>query len=459
LLSLNQIVIRKFTLIFSILFVILGFVIYFWAKDLYIDQTKEKLRDDINLISFELKPDTNFDVLAKKIKKDLKLRVTIISKDGVVIAESHKDKELMDNHRHRDEILQADKEEFGYKIRHSKTLNKDLIYVAKKIIQNNETIYIRLSKELKNIDEKILLLGLKMFSILILFFIVLFFSTYKISKQIETEIERIMIFLSSLTKKKKNNYIHSELSTEFYTITKLLTKVSQILTKREKQKAKYTQRLKIANRQKDDIISAISHEFKNPIAVINGYSQTILENKELDQNTRDKFLTKIYTNCTKLTNLIDTLRLSIKLESNKQNISFTEVNLYEIICDNVENLKLSYPSRDVKIIGDKDLKIRVDTVLFGIVLTNLIENAFKYSQDDVIIEFDSFSADIIDRGIGISQKNIKNITDKFYRIHQNSWNNSLGLGLFIVSNILKLHDFTLDIQSTEGKGSTFSIKF
>ena len=458
-LSFNQIIIRKLTLIFSILFVILGSIIYFWTKDLYMDQTKEKLRDDIRLISFELKPDTNLDVLAKKIKKDLKLRVTIISKDGVVIAESHKDKELMDNHRYRDEILQADKEEFGYKIRYSTTLNKDLIYVAKKITQNNEIIYIRLSKELKNIDEKILLLGLKMFSILILFFIVLFFSTYKISKQIEMEIERIMTFLSSLTKKKKNNYIHSELSTEFYTITKLLTKVSQILTKREKQKAKYTQRLKIANRQKDDIISAISHEFKNPIAVINGYSQTILENKELDQNTRDKFLTKIYTNCTKLTNLIDTLRLSIKLESNKQNISFTEVNLYEIICDNVENLKLSYPSRDVKIIGDKDLKIRVDTVLFGIVLTNLIENAFKYSQDDVIIEFDSFSADIIDRGIGISQKNIKNITDKFYRIHQNSWNNSLGLGLFIVSNILKLHDFTLDIQSTEGKGSTFSIKF
>jgi len=458
-LSLNQIVIRKFTLIFFILFVILGAVVYFWAKDLYIDQTKEKLRDDINLISFELKPDTNFDVLAKKIKKDLKLRVTIISKNGVVIAESHKDKELMDNHRHRDEILQADKEEFGYKIRHSKTLNKDLIYVAKKIIQNNETIYIRLSKELKNIDEKILLLGLKMLSILILFFIVLFFTTYKISKQIEIEIERIMTFLSSLTKKKKNNYIYSKLSTEFYIITKLLTKVSQILIKREKQKAKYTQRLKIANKQKDDIISAISHEFKNPIAVINGYSQTILENKDLDQNTKDKFLKKIYANCIKLTDLIDTLRLSVKLESNKQNISFTEINLYEIICDNVENLKLSYPSRDVKIAGDKGLKIRVDAVLFGIVLTNLIENAFKYSQDDVTIEFDSFCIDIIDKGIGISQKNIKNITDKFYRIHQNSWNNSLGLGLFIVNNILKLHDFTLNIQSIEGEGSIFSIKF
>ena len=76
-----------------------------------------------------------------------------------------------------------------------------------------------------------------------------------------------------------------------------------------------------------------------------------------------------------------------------------------------------------------------------------------------MIEFDSKSLKIIDTGIGISEKNLQNITNKFYRVHENSWNNSLGLGLFIVNNITKLHNFSLEITSIENEGSTFSIKF
>ena len=66
---------------------------------------------------------------------------------------------------------------------------------------------------------------------------------------------------------------------------------------------------------------------------------------------------------------------------------------------------------------------------------------------------------VVDTGIGISSQNLTNITNKFYRVNENTWNNSLGLGLFIVSNILTLHNFSLDIQSQENEGSTFSVRF
>lgn len=458
-LNFHQLILRKFLLIFSILFVSLGIVIYFWVKEFHIEQTKDALINDIKIISLTLPRCKNLDKLAQNIKHDLGLRLTLIDLDGNIIAESHKDKSKMENHKYRDEIVEASKQEYGYKIRHSNTLNKDLLYVAKLDSSLQNPLYIRLSKEIKNINKDILSLGEEILVVLFLFFIVLFFITYRISKSIEFEVQKIVNFLTSLIKKNKETYISSNLSVEFNKITSLLTKVSQILVKKEKQKSKFTAKLQTSNRQKDDIISAISHEFKNPIAVINGYSQTLMDDADINANIRQKFLTKIYKNGIKLSELIDTLRLSSKLDSGQQELQFKTINLYDLINETVENINLNYPKRQVIIQGDKDVSIKGDSSLFSVVITNLVENAFKYSEDEVLIMFTPKKIDVIDTGIGISKNNLENITNKFYRVNENSWNNSLGLGLFIVNNILNLHNFRLEIKSKENEGSTFSVKF
>ena len=434
-------------------------MVYYWTKEFYITQTRNSLLNNIEIISFELQKDTDYDNLALNIKKSLNLRLTVITEDGDVIAESHKDKSKMDNHKYRDEIMQANTGEYGYKIRHSSTINKDLLYIVKKYTFKENTLFIRLSKELNSINEQIFSLGVNIFIVLALFFITLFIITFQISKKIEKETLNIVSFLTSLTKKNKSTYIYSDFSLEFSQITKLLTKVAQILTKKEKQKSKYTNKLQASNQQKDDIISAISHEFKNPIAVINGYSQTLLDDEDLNPNIRKKFLAKIYKNGVKLSDLIDTLRLSIKLDSGQQTTNFTLVNLKSIVEDVADNLKIQYPKREILIKGNSDISIKADSSLFNVVVTNLIENALKYSEDEVVVNFNSDSLKVIDTGIGISKNNLENITNKFYRVHENSWNNSLGLGLFIVSNIINLHKFKLQIKSKENEGSTFTLNF
>ena len=437
----------------------MGAIVYYWTKDFYIKQTRNSLLNNIEIISFELQKCSNLDILALKIKTSLNLRLTVIAEGGEVVAESHNDKSKMDNHKDRDEIMQANVEDYGYKIRYSKTVDSDLLYIAKKYSLDEKDIYIRLSKELKSINEQIFSLGIKILIVLALFFIAIFFITLKVSKEIEKETQNIVRFLTSLTKKNKSTYIKSDFSLEFARITSLLTKVSQILVKKEKQKSKYTSKLQASNRQKDDIISAISHEFKNPIAVINGYSQTLLDDKDLNTDIRQKFLSKIYKNGIKLSDLIDTLRLSIKLDSGQQSTNFSQINLKSVVLDVVDNLKVQYPKREIIINGDEDIYINADNSLLNVVITNLVENALKYSEDEVVIEFDAQKLNVIDRGIGISKNNLENITKKFYRVHENSWNNSLGLGLFIVNNIINLHKFKLDVKSTENKGSTFSIIF
>ena len=458
-LTFQQIILRKFFILFFILFIAVGAITYYWLKEFYISQAKESLKQSLELITFAIDNETKLDILAQKIKTNLNTRVTIIDINGKVIAESHEDLTKMDNHKYRAEIMQSNEEDYGYVIRYSNTLQEHMLYIAKKHTFNNHTVYIRLAKELKNINSQIFSLGIKVLTVLILFFIAIFIVTYKINTQLKNETQKIAHFLKDLATKKKPTYVSSDFSQEFFHITNLLTKISQILTKREKQKTKYTNKLEASNKQKDDIISAISHEFKNPIAVINGYSQTLIDDENLNPNIRNKFLTKIYKNGNKLSDLIDTLRLSIKLDSGQMSMNFTTINLYDTINESVENIKLNYPNREAIITGDKEITIRADNSLFCVVISNLVENAFKYSEDEVRVNFDDKALHVIDSGIGINKNNLENITNKFYRVHENSWNNSLGLGLFIVSNIVNLHNFSLNIKSEENMGSTFSVNF
>jgi signal transduction histidine kinase len=428
-------------------------------KEFYLAQTKESLSHSVELIALKIRHPHKLDEFAQSVHDTLHLRLTIIDFDGKVLAESNRDKSTMDNHKYRDEIVQANKKEFGYKIRYSQTIKQDLLYVVKKYTVDGKTFYVRLSAQLKSINNQIFSLALKVLGVLVIFFIAVFIVTYKINIQIQNEMQKIVLFLKELTKKRKPTYISSNFSKEFNIITTLLTKVSQILIKKEKQKSKYTSKLEASNQQKDDIISAISHEFKNPIAVINGYSQTLLDDVDINPNIRNKFLEKIFKNGVKLSELIDTLRLSIKLDSGQQSMNFTTINLYELLQDTIENIKINHPQREAIIKGDKEVTIKADNALFGVVISNLIENAFKYSEDEVIIEFTQKELKVIDTGIGINAKELENITNKFYRVHSNSWNNSLGLGLFIVNNIINLHKFKLNILSKENVGSTFSISF
>lgn len=458
-LKFHQIVARKFLALFAVLFLIVGMIVYFWEYDYYIQSSKNALVEDTELIALAITPTTDLDNLAKTIKKKLGIRVTIINADGVVLAESDKDKTLMENHRYRPEVMQSDKEPYGTIIRHSNTVNKELQYVAKKITTPTKTYYIRVARSLKGINEQIYTLALKVIVALAFFFLAVFTTMYKINAQVSSEVTKIIDFLKSLVRKKKSTVIHSDYSQEFAIITSLLTKVAQILVKKEKRKSKYTQKLQALNKQKDDIISAISHEFKNPIAVVNGYSQTLLEDPDINPNIRNKFLKKIYANGEKLTHLIDTLRLSLKLDSQQKSLNITSVALFELIEECAEALKLNYPNREILIIGNHSLHIDVDKVMFGIVITNLIENALKYSEDEIEVRFDTNSIDVIDTGVGISKKDLQKITEKFYRVQHNRWNNSLGLGLFLVDNILKLHHFQLTVKSVQHKGSTFSIHF
>ena len=460
-LKIHQLFFRTYITIFFAILITLSLIIYFWAKSFYLNQIEKNLIQNIDTLAIVLK-DTqdinNIKTIVKNLHAELKLRITIIADNGEVIAESDKDLSSVKNHANRVEIIQARNVGLGKDTRLSATVKKDLIYIAKKITILNNIYYIRMADYTNKINDDFSKLSLEIFSFITFFLIIAFLSTYFISLRIKKETDTILYFLTQLSNKKQSFTLNSNYTYEFNKIAKLLNNVGEKLQKREKQKAKQTAKLKLANRQKDEIISALSHEFKNPIAIISGYTETILNDEQMPLPMKEKFLNKIHANANKMSQIIDKLRLTLKLEEGKQEILLLPCSIKELVENCVSDLNDKYKNREIKVLGD-DLTLKVDETLISMAISNLIENALKYSEDDVTVEISQDSICIVDKGIGIEELELENINHKFYRVSNNGWNNSLGLGLFIVQSVLSLHNFTLEISSEFGKGSKFCIKY
>ncbi|MCT7432115.1 ATP-binding protein [Aliarcobacter cryaerophilus] len=460
-LKIHQLFLRTYLAIFVAILITVTLSTYFWAKNLYLNQVEKNLIQNIDILSVILEDTKDINSIKdiiKDLSKKLNLRISIINENGEVVAESHKNIEDIKNHSNRVEIIEARNIGLGKDTRVSETLNKDLIYIAKKVSFNEEIYYLRMADYTNKITDNFKKLTFEIFIYISFFLIIAFISTYFISIKIQRETDSILYFLKEITNKKKPIFLQSNYTFEFYKIAKLLNKVAKKISKKDEIKAKHTAKLTLANRQKDDIISAISHEFKNPIAIISGYSQTLIEDENLSQTLKIKFLNKILSNSNKMSQIVDKLRLTLKLQDNNHKLILNKVSIKKIVENSISDLKIKYKNREIKVLG-VDKEINADEILIGIAISNLIENALKYSQEDVIIEINENSISITDKGIGISQENLENIFKKYYRATSNNWNNSLGLGLFIVKSILNVHNFKLEIDSKIGNGSTFKIYY
>ena len=439
-LKIHQLFLRTYISIFLAILITLSVVTYFWSKDIYIDQIEKTLIQNIDTLSivFKNKNDMeNISDIVKELHEKLNLRITIIDENGVVIAESDEKLSKIKNHLNRKEIIEARIKNIGKDTRESETLEKELLYIAKKIIISDKIYYIRMADYISNITDNFMKLTFKIFLFMTFFLIVTFLATYLISIKIKKETDNILFFLTQLSDKKSSLLLNSNYTYEFHKITKLLNKVALKLYKREKQKAKQNVKLKI---------------------IISGYSETILNDEQMPQAMKTKFLKKIYSNSNKMSHIIDKLRLTLKLEEGKQELILVSCSMKKIIESCVSDLKDKYKNREILIQGN-DVTLKVDETLISMAISNLIENALKYSEDEIIVNISNNSITVVDKGIGIEEKELEKINKKFYRVSNNGWNNSLGLGLFIVQSVLSLHNFSLQIDSEFKKGSQFSINY
>lgn len=453
-LKIHQIFILKFLLLISGSLFISSLISYIALKNIIIEHNKNHLKHAIELMSIEIDNVNNLENYAAQIHKNTSLRVTVISQEGIVLAESNADKSDMDNHSSRFELMQSNTQKYGDITRYSDTVGADFLYVAKRAQYKNENIYIRLSMSLAQIMYDFYSLWIKLFFVFIAIAVIAAFISRNMSKKVLYDISQITNYLDEVSSKNYKAVIKTKYFYEFLQISIMLKNLVKKLNKNEKKKIKNMAKLRLINKQRNDILSALSHEFKNPVAAIIGYAQTIQEDKDMPQSVREKFLGKISSNGEKISKMLDRLALSVKLENGDLTINKSEFELKQLCSDVALNLTSKYKDREV-IVKVDERTLFSDKTMIELVLTNLVDNALKYSSGNVFIELNDKKIVVKDSGIGIKEEHLEKITGKFYRVEKNSWDNSMGLGLAMVKYILKELDSSLDIKSEFGKGSTF----
>ena len=224
-------------------------------------------------------------------------------------------------------------------------------------------------------------------------------------------------------------------------------------------------RLRTIEEMKDDFVSNMTHELKTPIAIAYSANDALL-NYDItnDPDKKIKYLTIANKQLKRLGELVENI-LAMSMERRKtMKLRPEDIQLREF----VEEIAAAQRMR-----GDKDIIINVnvadnivveaDKTHLANVLNNLIDNAIKYSGESVEISIsgDNNELSVRDNGIGIPSKSIPYLFNKFYRVpHGNRQDvRGYGIGLYYVKSIIDKMGWSIEVKSTEGKGSVFTIKF
>lgn len=217
-----------------------------------------------------------------------------------------------------------------------------------------------------------------------------------------------------------------------------------------------------------DIIQNVSHELRTPLTMIRSYTELLQDFSGDDPQKRKEHLQVISEQTDRLENLVkDMIDLS-KLQSKTMVFNKTEFDLSESLKGIEANYKTRYEKDGYKFKFKiaKNIKINADKQRIEQVVINLINNAINYSTDNKNIQVnlqkdgENAKLEIIDHGIGISQKDLPQIFDRHFRSTNSQQTTAgSGVGLTIVKEILDYYGYEINVQSQENKGSTFTILF
>lgn len=248
--------------------------------------------------------------------------------------------------------------------------------------------------------------------------------------------------------------------------TILKARISTSLEKSRLRKQE-VQRLVELNAMKDQFVGTVSHDLRNPITSILGYVDLLQDMDSIEDEQALNFLDRIHQNAYHMLNLINDLLDIAKIEAGLA-IKQQDTNLQSFLTEQVEAYQITADQKSVELIyeePDPQYTIHIDSDRFGQVISNLLSNAIKYTPSDGKVYVSASQVDnqiifeIEDNGLGIPEKDIPHLFDKFFRVERAEHLNErgTGLGLSIVKAIVEAHKGTIEVESKLGEGSLFRI--
>ena len=221
---------------------------------------------------------------------------------------------------------------------------------------------------------------------------------------------------------------------------------------------------------KSDFINNMTHEFKTPLATISLAIDSLKNDKVLaSKDKMEYFFGIIKEENIRMNKHVETILKAALMEKRELNLQLEKLSVHSVIKRVLDNYELQLHDKNGKV--ETDFKadydiIMADEVHFTNVISNLVDNAIKYSEDNLILKITTDTNDkyfvikVTDNGIGMSKETVKKIFEKFYRAHTGNIHNvkGFGLGMSYVKTIVDAHKGRISVESTQGKGSTFVLE-
>jgi two-component system phosphate regulon sensor histidine kinase PhoR len=434
----------------------------------------EELSRQADLVFFILQKDTSYsfpqiDQQVKTIGGLEQLRITLIDAQGNVLADSDiplSNLTGVQNHLNRPEVQGAQRYGIGHNIRHSATVGRDFLYMAKLVKKSPkstsfETLqYIRLSVPLENVQDQIYHIRSIVIIVGVGVLLVIVAVSITVSRRITNPMAKIAHGVEQIRSGDLNAQLSVSSNDEIGIVAKAINELVQKL------KSDIVQ-LKKSEQVRSQFLGNVSHELRTPIFAVQGYLETLLSGAVDDVSVNRSFLEKAQSNLSRLNALLEDLINISQIESGEMKMSFRYFRINEFLESVAKEfettagnrkvmLKLSVgTTADDEVFGDKD-RLRQ-------VLNNLISNAINYNKPkgEVVLSSEKtangIQVSVRDTGVGVPSEHLSRIFERFYRV-DNDRSRALGgtgLGLAIVKHIIEAHGSQVQVESKMGEGSIF----
>ena len=217
-----------------------------------------------------------------------------------------------------------------------------------------------------------------------------------------------------------------------------------------------------------EFLGNLAHELKTPIFSIQGYILTLLEGGLEDESVNREFLKRASKGVDRMTKIVEDLDVITKFESERIKLDLKNFDVILLAKEIIDDLEIKANARSIKLVFNKEYRDSIMTIgdrdKIAQVFQNLITNAISYSNDGKQVEIrffdieDNVLIEVSDQGLGIEEKHLSRLFERFYRVEKSRARHQggTGLGLAIVKHIVEAHDQTINVRSTIGEGSTFS---
>jgi len=393
----------------------------------------------------------------KTLAAELHLRITVIDKQGKVLADSERDPATMENHGSRIEFMKAVEKGLGESTRFSETLHYPMKYVAVRVTYDGRVIgAVRIAVPLSEVQLELhQLYRAAMFSAVAVICIAAIIA-YLIARSISAPIMRMKGIAERIARGDFSEKARIKSNDEMADLAEALNTMADELQIK-------IERLRYLDRVRTDFVANVSHELKTPLTSIHGFVETLEDGAINDTNNARRFLAIIKKHTQRLGNIIDDLLRLSELESGGR-MAMAEFDLKVLIDEVVMGFGHSLTAKHQVLLVEAaggDFVTRGDRDKLEQVFVNLINNAIKYTKEggQIKIRFaadgDCLTVAVEDNGIGIPKDDVERVFERFYcvdKAHSREVGGT-GLGLSIAKHIVLAHNGQIRIESELGSGT------